>query len=490
MSFTRSPWSVLDLPRKTDRFVFATGNEFASLDPATGTPVAPLRTSTPSDCTDAIASSCGAARAGIWASRPAVRSDTLYEWSRSLLAHQFELAELLTREQGKSLQEARIEVAETANQFRYYAGLARVYAGRAISPGPGIECVSLQEPMGVVGIITPWNWPLILLAKSLAPALAAGNACVIKPAEDTPAIVIQALSLMLSAADVPMGVVSCLLGDGPTVGSALVGNPRVDMVAFTGSAATGREVAAAAGRALQPITLELGGKSPSVVFADADQHKVVAGILAASITTSGQMCTAGSRVLVEESISDRLGASLTQALSGMQVGDGLDERTAIGPLISDRQRQRVIAYVDQGKKEGSVLFEGAIPASLDRADGFFVAPIIFDDLPRESILHREEIFGPVITIQACAGEDEMIEEANATPYGLAAGLWTSDVRRAWRVARALDVGTVWVNTHNQFYPEIETGAWKQSGFGDSQGIAGLARSTLTGALKCGELKTR
>lgn len=478
MTFTRTEWTQLGLPPRADSFVFASGGDLPSLDPATGAPVAVLRESTLDDCEAAIAASRDAARHSLWATDPALRSRTLYAWGEALASHERFLSELLTREQGKPLAESHAEVRATADQFRFYAGLTRVHTGRSFSPGRGVECVSLEEPMGVVGVITPWNWPLILLAKSLAPALAAGNTAVIKPPELTTAVVLSALEFMLeSTPGLEPGIVCCVLGSGPVIGSSLVGHRGVDMVAFTGSAATGREVAAKAAAALQPVTLELGGKSPTVVFDDADREKVISGILTASVTTAGQMCTAGSRVLAQESIAPYIEEALSAALAETPVGDGLDARTGIGPIISERQMDRVRGYIDMGKSQGNVVFEGETPKEEPYSSGYFVPPIVFDGLPQDSGLHREEIFGPVITVQAFATEEELVEEANATVYGLSAGVWTSDVRRAWRVARGLDVGTVWVNTHNQFYPEIESGVRKQSGYGDVQGVAGLSRFT-------------
>lgn len=477
MQFTRPDWVPLPVPHNAARFLIASGAERASTDPATREPVAVVLESTAEDCELAISLARNAADRTYWSTSPKRRSDAMHAWASALIEHIDHLAELLTREQGKPLAEARIEISAAADQFRFYAGLTRVFSGRAVSPAIGVECVAKQEPMGVVGIITPWNWPLILLAKSLAPALAAGNACVIKPPEHTPAIVIAALSIMLDAAEVPDGVITCVTGPGSSVGSALVGHPLVDMIAFTGSVGVGRELAAQAGRALQPVVLELGGKSPTIVFADANLDKAVQGILAGSLTTSGQMCTAGSRVIAESSIVPKLRAALRDAVSGLAVGDGLDSATRIGPLISERQWERVNEYVAEGKANGDVVFEGSAPVGEDGETGFFVAPILIEGLPRESSLHREEIFGPVVTLQSFESEDEIIAEANAVEFGLAASVWTSDVSRAWRVSRALNVGTVWVNTHNQFYPEIEVGARKQSGFGDAQGIAGLSRFT-------------
>lgn len=471
----RAPWSVLDLGGAAHRFVSATGDPFDSADPASLETVARVPSSTPADVEAAVERSRSAFRTGPWARDAARRARVLAGFAAALRGQADRLAELLTREQGKTLFEARTEIAGSADMVDYYAGLARACYGRAAVLGEHVHGVILREPVGVVAVITPWNWPLTLLVRSLAPALAAGNACVVKPASLTCAITVEALALLDAQPELPEGVLTCVLGSGAVVGDRLVGHEGVDMIAFTGETGTGVQVMQRAAPGLRKVALELGGKSPNVVFADANLDKALAGAENAIFTTSGQICTAGSRLLLEETIHDAFVERLAGVVRDLRVGDGLDPSTQLGPLVSASQQESVRGYVERGRREGTLVAEGKLQAER----GHFVAPAVFSDLPADSALVREEIFGPVLVVQRFADEDEAVALANDSPYGLAAGLWTADLDRAWRVGAALEAGTVWINTYHHFYPEAEVGGYKTSGIGRQQGVQGLEEFTET-----------
>ncbi|MFN8221887.1 MAG: aldehyde dehydrogenase family protein [Gaiellales bacterium] len=475
----RGTWQALRLPGPGQAFVHATGDPFASTDPATGELVAELASSTTADVAAAVAAAVRAAETPEWATSGEVRARVLHGFADALRANEDRLAELLTREQGKTIHEALIEIRGAAKMTDYYAGLARAVYGRSTVLGPEVTGVVLREPVGVVAVITPWNWPLVLLVRSLAPALAAGNATIVKPASITPAITVEALALLAAQPGIPDGVLTCVLGSGSIVGDALVGADGVDMVAFTGETETGVRVMKRAAEGLRKVALELGGKAPNVVFADAKLEKALAGAENAIFTTCGQICTAGSRLLVEDAIYDTFVERLAATTAALRVGDGLDPSSQLGPVASAAQQLKVLEYVGRGKQEGT-LVAGGEPLAGDPWDrGYFVSPAIFADLPADSSLIRDEIFGPVLTVQRFSDEAEAVALANASEYGLAAGLWTSDVDRAWRVGRALRAGTIWVNTYHHFYDETEVGGFKRSGIGRQQGLDGLLEFTET-----------
>jgi betaine-aldehyde dehydrogenase len=478
-STSRGSWEPLRLPANGQGFVRATGTVFESRDPVTGEVVATLRSATPQDLDSAVEHAQQVFRESRWASDGALRAQVLHGFARALTENSERLAELLTREQGKTIHEARIELGGSARMVDYYAGLARAVYGRSALLGPEVTGVILREPVGVVAVITPWNWPLILLVRSLAPALAAGNAAVVKPASLTSAVTVEALALLAAQPDLPDGILGCVLGSGAVVGDALVGHDGVEMIAFTGETRTGIHVMKRAADGLRKVALELGGKAPNVVFADSNLEKALAGAENAIFTTCGQICTAGSRLLVEDGIFDEFVARLSANVDGLRIGDGLEPSVQLGPVVSADQRDKIAEYVERGKREGTLVGGGA-PLEGDGHDaGFFVSPAIFTDLPSDSTLIREEIFGPVLTVQRFADEDEAIALANQTEYGLAAGLWTQNLDRAWRVGRAIRAGTVWINTYHHFYDEAEVGGYKHSGIGRQQGIDGLHEFTET-----------
>ncbi len=479
MSNARGPWTPLTIPSPDHGFVCASGNAFDDIDPTTQDVVASVRSSTVADVAQATERAQRAFAASSWRNDGAARARVLFRYSERLRADADRLAELLSREQGKTLAEARGEVFGSAGMIEYYAGLSRALYGRAIALGDDAHGVILREPLGVVAVITPWNWPLTLLMRSLAPALAAGNAVVVKPASLTSAVTVTALALLAADPDLPEGVLTCVLGSGAIVGDALVRDPRVEMVAFTGESGTGVGVMRNAADDLRKVSLELGGKSPNLVFADAHLDKALDGALNAIFTTSGQICTAGSRLLVEASIYDSFVDRLVARTRALRLGDPLDPGTTMAPLVSRSQQQTVNDYIDLGKKEGSLLTGGDLPDDPRLHQGCFVAPAIIAGLAESSRLVQEEIFGPVLVVHPFASEDEGIAMAENTKFGLAAGIWTSDLDRAWRVGRALRSGTIWINTYHHFYAEAEVGGFRRSGLGRQQGLEGIAEFTET-----------
>jgi betaine-aldehyde dehydrogenase len=343
--------------------------------------------------------------------------------------------------------------------------------------GPGVHGVTLREPVGVVAVITPWNWPLTLLTRSLAPALAAGNAVIVKPASLTPAITVAALAPLAADPELPEGVLSCVLGSGAVVGDALVRHPGVAMIAFTGESTTGIDVMKHAADRLKKVSLELGGKSPNVVFADAPMDKALAGAAAAAFSSSGQICTAGSRLLLERSVADEFLARLGERVAAMQVGDGLDPQTDVAPVVSRGQQRAILDYIELGRREGEIVAGGAELTGDAYERGCYVPPTVVAGLAPGSRIVQEEIFGPVLAVQIFDDDDEAIALANGTEFGLAAGVWTSNLQRAWRMGREIESGTIWINTYNRFYSELEVGGFKQSGIGRQQGVVGLEEFT-------------
>ena len=478
-SVRRTAWQTLRLPSAEHRFVHAGGAVFESTDPATGEVVAELSSSTPASVDAAVAAAVHAFETTDWGANGELRSRVLYGFASALRENEARLAELLTREQGKTIHEAGIEIRGSAKMTEYYAGLARAVYGRSALLGPEVTGVVLREPVGVVAVITPWNWPLTLLVRSLAPALAAGNASVVKPASITPAITVEALALLAEQPGLPEGILTCVLGPGSVVGEALVGHDGVDMIAFTGETETGIRVMKRAAEGLRKVALELGGKAPNVVFADAKLDKALAGAENAIFTTCGQICTAGSRLLVADEIYQEFVERLAAQTDGLRVGDGLDPASQLGPVASAAQQEKVLSYVERGKAEGTLVAGGAALEGDAYDGGHFVSPAVFADLPADSSLLRDEIFGPVLTVQRFADEAEAVALANDSDYGLAAGLWTQDLDRAWRVGRAIRAGTIWINTYHHFYDEAEVGGFKHSGIGRQQGIEGIHEFTET-----------
>jgi acyl-CoA reductase-like NAD-dependent aldehyde dehydrogenase len=399
--------------------------------------------------------------------RPAVRERTLLTLAELMETDADELAQLEVLDTGKPFANARREVLAAAGCFRYYAGYATKINGIVNPVSSKSMSVTLKQPIGVCGLITAWNYPLLLAAWKLAPALACGNTVVLKPAEQTPLTSLRLGQLCLEAG-LPAGVVNVVAGVGTEAGRALVAHPDVQKISFTGSTAVGKAIAAAAAHSLKRVTLELGGKSANIVFADADLDAAVKGAVRGIFWNSGQVCTAGSRLFVEESIADDVVAKVAERAGELKLGPGMNADTDMGPMVSEEHRKRVRSYIELGKREGAELVTGGDEYATPPT-GYFVAPTIFDDVSQDMRIAREEIFGPVLSVLRFKDTGQMLKQVNATPYGLAGGVWTSDITRALKVASAIDSGTVWVNGWGASDSAISFGGVKESGYGRELG---------------------
>jgi betaine-aldehyde dehydrogenase len=389
-----------------------------------------------------------------------------------------ELARLETLNTGKTMEESRWDMADIAGIFRYYAGLADKDGGEVIaSPVPDSTSMVVREPVGVCGQISPWNYPLLQAAWKLAPALAAGCTVVMKPSEITPLTTIKVTELCMEAG-FPEGVVNLVLGPGATVGAELAENPDVDLISFTGGIETGKTIMRAAAANVKKVALELGGKNPNIIFDDADFDTALDYILNGVFFHAGQICSAGARVLLQDGIHDRMVDALKDRMAKIRLGDGMTDGTQMGPLISAAHRDKVESYIRIGDEEGAkLLLGGKRPADPELADGFFVEPTLFTECTNDMRIVQEEVFGPVITIERFATEDEALTRANSTIYGLSAGFWTRDPDRIRRMSAGLRFGTVWVNDFNVYFTQAPWGGYKQSGLGRELGRMGLEEYT-------------
>ncbi|QRG70159.1 aldehyde dehydrogenase family protein [Brevibacillus choshinensis] len=401
------------------------------------------------------------------------RAALLNKVADALEARAEEFASLDTLNNGKPLRESRYDVADAVNQFRYFAGLCTKPHGTTYDVPDDMQAMVVREPIGVVGQIIPWNYPLVMATQKIAPAIAAGCTVVIKPAEQTPLSLIRLFEI-IDEVGFPSGVINLVLGAGETVGAELSESPLVDKVAFTGGTDTGIRIMKAAAETIKKVGLELGGKSPNIVFADADFETAVDYALYAIFANQGEVCSAGSRLLLEETIYERFIVELTARAEEIVVGDGTDEGTEMGPLITEEHMQRVLHYIEEGKKEGATLLCGGNRLTDNGMDkGFFVAPTIFTDTKPDMTIIQEEIFGPVLAIQTFRTEEEAIELANGTRFGLAAAVFTTDVAKAHRVIKKLRAGITWINTYHPTYNEAPWGGYKQSGIGRELGTYGF-----------------
>ncbi|WP_369275395.1 aldehyde dehydrogenase family protein [Streptomyces sp. R11] len=411
---------------------------------------------------------------GDWSNAPSRdRADLLLRVRDLLMRDQEEIAHTETLDTGKTLTEARIDVEDVANAFRYFAELAGKDGGRIVDVGPDVLSRVVYQPVGVCALIAPWNYPLLQASWKVAPALAAGNTFVLKPSEITPLTTIAMIRL-IAEAGAPPGVANLVLGSGATVGAALTSHADVDLVSFTGGLNTGRAIMASASEGPRNIALELGGKNPNIVFADADFDAAVDYALDAAFLHSGQVCSAGSRLLVQDSLHDRFVEAYADRARQIRLGSGLEEGTESGPLSSAEHREKVESYIAIGKEEGARLVTGGTrPDDPALSAGFFLLPTIFADCDRSMRIVQEEVFGPVVTVERFRTEDEAVELANDTRYGLAGGVWTSDASRAQRVAQRLRHGTVWINDFHPYVPQAEWGGFGRSGVGRELGPTGL-----------------
>ncbi len=397
------------------------------------------------------------------------RARLLQQLADLLEADREEFAKIETLNGGKTIREADYDVSDAIHQFRYYAGLAAVPHGQTYDVPDDMQAMVVREPVGVVSQIIPWNYPLVMAAQKIAPAIAAGCTVVIKPAEQTPLSLIRLFTL-IDQVNFPPGVINLVLGAGETVGAELAKNPLVDMVGFTGGTDTGITIMKAAADTVKKVGLELGGKSPNIVFADSDFESAVDQALYAIFANQGQVCSAGSRLLLEKNIYELFVKELVERAKGITVGPGSDPNSEMGPLISESHMNRVLDYIEIGKQEGATLLCGG--NRLDRP-GYFVEPTIFTDTTPDMRIVQEEIFGPVLVIQTFETEEEAITLANGTKYGLAGAVFTSDVAKAHRVIKRLRAGITWINTYHNTYNEAPWGGYKQSGIGRELGTYGL-----------------
>ncbi len=407
-----------------------------------------------------------------WSHQPRMRSTVLLEFADRIEAELPELAGLLTAENGKLIGEARGEVAAAVSELRYYAGLARNIFGRNTEIEPGLFATLTREPMGVAGIIVPWNAPAILLARALAPAMAAGCTSVVKTAPQTALFSERLFRLLSEVQNLPRGVVNQFTENGSDGARALVESPIVDVLSYTGSTETGKQIMQAASTTLKRLNLELGGSAPCLVFDDADLATSAAALARAGMAMAGQHCCSATRVLVHDSILDQAQEAFTSALRSIKVGPGEDPDSGMGPMIDDAAQTRVLDLLQRAGANGELLCGGDAPGG-DLEQGFFINPTLVHAPDPSSPVYDGELFGPALVLDGFADEDEAVAKANASRFGLAGSIWSRDLRRSQRVANRLQIGTVWINSHLRTFPEIETGGYRESGIGRLHGWEGL-----------------
>jgi acyl-CoA reductase-like NAD-dependent aldehyde dehydrogenase len=472
-----SAQTASETPRKYQLFIDGkwvdaeSGKTFATPNPATGATLAEVAEADKADVDKAVEAARRAFE-GPWSKVSArERGRLLYKLAQLIEARTAELAALETADNGKPIRESQfVDVPQVVENFEYFAGWATKIEGETI-PVPGqMFNYTLREPVGVCGQIIPWNFPLLMAAWKLAPALAAGNTVVLKPAEQTPVTALE-LGRLIQEAGFPDGVVNIVPGYGETAGAALATHSGIDKIAFTGSTEVGKLIARAAADNLTKVSLELGGKAPNIVFADADMEQAVNGAMMGIFFNQGQVCCAGSRLFLDERIKDEFLERFKEKAARVKVGDPSDKTTQMGPQVSAEQLERIKGYVDIAREEGATVLTGGAPPALegDLSNGYFFQPTIFGEVKNTMRVAQEEIFGPVTSVITFTGEEDLIRQANETVFGLSAGIWTKDITRAHRFARAIRAGTVWINTFNMFNAASPFGGFKQSGYGREMG---------------------
>jgi acyl-CoA reductase-like NAD-dependent aldehyde dehydrogenase len=452
---------------------------FPTVNPATGEVLTQVTEASAADVDKAVQAARRAFddKASAWRKMSASeRGRLIWRLADLLEQHIDELAELETLDNGKPIFESRnVDMPMVIDVLRYYAGWATKIHGETVNTFDSAFTYTLREPVGVVGLIIPWNFPLLLASWKLGPALACGNSIVMKPAEQTPLTTLRLGELAVEAG-IPAGVLNIVTG-GPQTGQAIVKHPGIDKIAFTGSTAVGKEIMRSASDTLKRVTLELGGKSPNIVFADSDIDSAVKGAINGIFYGKGEVCNAGSRLFVENTVRDEFVEKLVGRAKKMVPGDPLDPKTRMGAIISQEQMQTVLNYIETGKSEGAKLIAGGKRASVDGGKGFFVEPTVFDDVKNDMKIAQEEIFGPVLATLKFDDVDEVVDLANRNQYGLAAAVWTRDVKKAHQVSRQLRAGTVWINTYGLMDAALPFGGYKSSGFGRELGQAALEHYT-------------
>jgi aldehyde dehydrogenase (NAD+) len=457
------------------------GETFATINPATEEKLADVASAGAEDVDAAVSAARAQMEPGSeWQKmKPRDRAKVLWRLADMLSARAAEIGRIETLDNGKPIFESQfVDTPAAAECLYYFAGWSGKVTGETIPVADNAFTYTLREPVGVVGAITPWNFPLMLAVWKIAPALACGNTVVLKPASNT-ALSILKFAEYAKECGLPAGVLNIVPGRGSVVGNAIVDHPGVDAIAFTGSTDVGRQLMARAAKTLKKVSLELGGKSPNIVFADADLEAAARGALNAIFYGKGEVCAAGSRLLVEEGAHDELLAKVSERAAKMTAGDPLHPKTRLGALVSREQMETVLSYIEAGKSEGARLVCGGERADIGTGKGYFVKPTIFDDVDPDMRVSREEIFGPVLATIRFKDAEDAVAKANATVYGLAAAVWTRDVSKAHRIARAVKAGTVWVNTYNLYDPALPFGGFKESGFGRDQGKDALEKYTHT-----------
>jgi acyl-CoA reductase-like NAD-dependent aldehyde dehydrogenase len=449
------------------------GARFDVVNPATGETIATAPDSSPTDVERAI----DAARVTFdergWPRTPERERGRILLRAAEIVRREHErLARMETEDSGKPLGEAREDIAEVAFMFEYYGGWATKIYGEIPPVGPDAMSLVVKEPVGVAAAITPWNYPMMMAVQKVAPAIAAGCTIVLKPAEQTPMTALE-IPKILEEAGLPPGVLNVVTGFGETAGAPLVSSPKVDKVGFTGSRDVGKMIMRSGADTLKRVTLELGGKSPNIVFADADFDAAVQGSANGIFWNQGEICSAGSRVLVDRAIYDDALNAMVDHGKSVKLGDGRSEDTTMGPLVSKEQQERVLGYIDVGKSEAKVALAGDPPSDPALAGGYFVPPTIFYDVDNSQRIAREEIFGPVMSVIPFSDVAEAVRVANDNDYGLAAAVWTKDITKAITTAKALRAGIVWINDTQPAPTEAPWGGFKQSGIGRELGAQGV-----------------